>query len=334
MIKKNVRLIDIAERLNLTKVSISKALRDHPDISLETRKKVQKVAKEMGYRPNLVARSLTSKKSQTIGVIIPKIAHYFFAPVVEGIYSEAGESDYEVVLGISLEDEKLEKKHLESMLDLRVDGLLVSITEQTGDSKRFDIVSEMGIELVFFDRGFSDAGFSYICVEDRKSAKEGVRYLIDKGFEKIAHLSGYAAVGIGRERRLGYLDALEESSLSMPDKAIVEGGYSEKDGYEGFERLIEQYGMPEAIFAVTYPVGLGALRYMNDNGIDSKDVTILTFGASEFNKYLAHPFICIDQPTYELGRRAFEQIVTEINQKTKRLPEIIQLPARVENRKK
>jgi len=220
------------------------------------------------------------------------------------------------------------------MLDLRVDGLLVSITEQTMDSKRFDIVSDMGIELVFFDRGFSNAGFSYIRVEDRKSAKEGVKYLIEQGNENIAHLSGYSSVEIARERRLGYQDALKEASLSMPGKAVVEGGFSEKDGYEGFEKLIEQYGKPEAIFAVTYPVGLGALRYMNDNGIDSKDITILTFGASEFNKYLAHPFICIDQPTYEMGRRAFEQIVTEINQKTKRLPEIIQLPARVENRNK
>ena len=106
--KKNVRLVDIAEKLDLTKVSVSKALRDHPDISEQTRKKVKEVAHEMGYSPNLLARSLTSKKSQTIRVIIPKIASYFFAPVIEGIYNSANQSNYEVVLGISLEDEKLE----------------------------------------------------------------------------------------------------------------------------------------------------------------------------------------------------------------------------------
>ena len=159
MKKNNVRLIDIAERLNLTKVSISKALRDHPDIGDDTKRKVKKIAKEMGYRPNLVARSLTSKKSYTIGVIIPKIAHYFFAPVVEGIYNSATKSNYEIILGISLENEKKEKQLLESMIDLRVDGLLISVTEQTKSMKRFKKVKEMGIDIVFFDRGFSDSTF-------------------------------------------------------------------------------------------------------------------------------------------------------------------------------
>lgn len=327
--KKNVRLIDIAERLNLTKVSVSKALRDHPDISLETRKKVKKVAREMGYRPNLLARSLTSKKSQTIGVIIPKMANYFFAPVIEGIYNSANDSDYEVILGISLEDEKLEKKHIESMLNMRVDGLLVSVTEQTKDPKRFEIVREMGIDLVFFDRGFTNAGFTYIKVEDRKSAKAGISHLIEKGFKDIAHLAGYESVEIGRERKEGYRDALGEASVEIPDHAIVEGGFSERDGYHGFQKLLEQHGKPEALFAVTYPVGLGALEYMNKNGIDPNEVTILAFGSSEFNRHLINPFICIEQPTYDLGRRAFERIVLEMNAESKPLPEIIQLTSKI-----
>ncbi len=327
MKKNNVRLIDIAERLNLTKVSISKALRDHPDIGDDTKKKVKKVAKEMGYRPNLVARSLTSNKSHTIGVIIPKIAHYFFAPVVEGIYNSAIKTNYEIILGISLENEEKEKQLLESMIDLRVDGLLISITEQTKSLTIFEKVKEMGIDIVFFDRGFADSDFSYIKVEDRKSARKGVKHLIDQGIKDIAHLSGYSSLLIGNERKLGYLDALSEASIKMPEDAIVEGGFSETDGYEGFEKLLSKYGLPEAIFAVTYPVGLGALRYMKEHDIDSKTVKILTFGASEFNKYLEHPFICIDQPTFELGQRSFEQILIEINKESKRLPEIIQLPA-------
>lgn len=327
--KKNVRLVDIAEKLDLTKVSVSKALRDHPDISENTREKVKKVAREMGYRPNLVARSLTSQKSQTIGVIIPKMANYFFAPVIEGIYNSANNSDYEVVLGISLEDEKLEKKHIESMLNMRVDGLLVSITEQTKDPERFDIVREMGIDLVFFDRGFSNAGFTYIKVDDRNSAKAGVKYLIDSGFKNIAHIAGYEGVEIGKERKAGYLESMREASVEIPDEAIVQGGYSEKDGYLCFEKLLNQYGKPDALFAVTYPVGLGALEYMNEHGINPKDVTILAFGGSEFNKHLVNPFICIEQPTYDLGRRAFRQIEKEMNSKSQPEPQIIELTAKL-----
>lgn len=329
--KKNVRLVDIAERLDLTKVSVSKALRDHPDISDQTRKKVKEVAREMGYRPNLLARSLTSRKSQTIGVIIPKMASYFFAPVIEGIYNSANKSNYEVILGISLEDEKLEKKHIESMLNMRVDGLLVSITEQTKDPERFEIVRDMGINLVFFDRGFLNTGFSYIKVEDRKSAKNGVKHLIDKGYKNIAHLAGYDSVEIGRERKAGYLEALKQESMNSLNSTVVEGGYSERSGYEGFEKLLNHHGKPDALFAVTYPVALGALEYMNEHGMNPKDIPILAFGGSEFNKHLVCPFICIEQPTYELGKKAFSQIEKEMNSESRSNPEVIELAAELKN---
>src|SRR5699024_4435575 len=146
---KNVRLKDIAKKLDLTKVSVSKALRDHSDISEETKKKVKEMAKEMGYRPNLVARSLTSKKTQTVGVIVPKIAHSFFSSVIEGIYQAALESEYEVILGVSMEDDELERKNIESMLDMRVEGLLISVSEKTKSVHNFDLVQEMNTSLVF-----------------------------------------------------------------------------------------------------------------------------------------------------------------------------------------
>lgn len=327
----NVRLEDIAKKLNLTKVSISKALRDHPDISEGTRKKVKKMAKKMGYRPNLVARSLTSKKSQIVGVIVPKMAHSFFSSVIEGIYRAASESDYEIILGVSLEDEKLEKKHIESMLNMRVDGLLISISEQTKDPGRFDIVKNMNIDLVFFDRGFTNADYTYVKVEDRESAKKGVLHMIERGYKNITHLAGYSTVEIGRDRSLGYRDAMEEAGLEVRDSAIIEAGFSEKDGYKGFGKLIELHGKPEAVFAATYPVGLGVLQYMNDHDIDPRKMAILAFGSSEFNRYLSHPFTCINQPTLELGRRAFEQIVKEIESKDhKKKAEIIRLPADLE----
>lgn len=325
--KKNVRLVDIAEKLDLTKVSVSKALRNHPDISAETRKKVKQVAREMGYRPNLVARSLTSQKSQLIGVIIPKMANSFFASIVEGIYKMANKSRYEVILGISLENEKLEKKHIESMLNMRVDGLLVSITEETKNPERFEVVRQMGIDLVFFDRGFADSGFTYLHVDNYESAKQGVLQLISSGVQNIAHLSGYDHIDIGRERKAGYLEALKEADIQMPKQAIIEGGFNEQDGYAGFERLLKEYGKPEALFAVTYPVGLGVLEYMKDHGMDPKETKILTFGGSEFNKHLANPFISIEQPTFELGYQAFERLIFEMNSSTKKSGEIIEIAA-------
>lgn len=322
---RNVRLEDIAKELNLTKVSISKALRDHPDISEETRKRVKEMAKKLGYRPNLVARSLTSSKSKMIGVIIPKMAHFFFSSVMEAIHNTAFHNGYEVIVGVSFEDEQLEKKHLETMMQMRVDGILVSISEQTKDSKPFDAVKDMGIKLVFFDRGFFDTGFSYIKADDRESTRRGVAKVIEKGAKEIAHLAGYDDVNIGRERKLGYLDAMREANLEIPDSAIVEGGFSEEDGYKGFEKLLKDYGVPKTLFTVTYPVGLGALQCMRAHDIDPADIHTVTFGKSDFNKYLSTPFTCIDQPTTELGKLAFEKLLFEINSEEPVEPELIKL---------
>lgn len=321
--------------MDLTKVSVSKALRDHPDISEETRKKVKKMAKKMGYRPNLVARSLTSKKTNIIGVIVPKIAHTFFSAVIQGIYQAALKTDYEVILGISMEDAELEKKHVESMLNMRVEGLLVSISEKTKNMSSFENVRKMGVDLVFYDRGYISDGFTYMKVEDREGARKGVMHMINNGYKDIAHLSGKLEaenrkdrnIGkIGQERFLGYRDAMEEANIEINEKAIVEGAYGEEDGYKGFGQLLKQYGKPEALFCVTYPVGVGALRSMLDHGIDPGDIPILSFGSSEFNRYLSHPFICIEQPSFELGQRAFKRLVSEINAEGEIKPELITLP--------
>lgn len=326
---KNVRLKDIAERLDLTKVSVSKALRDHSDISEETKIRVKEMAEKMGYRPNLVARSLTSQKSQTVGVIVPKIAHSFFSSVIEGIYQAALESDYEVILGVSMEDDELERRHIESMLDMRVEGLLISVSEKTASVEDFDIVKAMNTNLVFFDRGFSGSSYTYLKVEDREGARKGVAYMIERGFEKIAHLAGYQSIEIGRDRRLGYQEALKEAGLQLNGDAIVEAGFSEMDGYKGFARLMEQYGKPEAVFSVTYPVGLGVLQYLKEHDIDPSEIAILTFGTSEFNQYLSNPFTCIDQSNFELGYRSFERLISEIESEKEIPPELISLEADV-----
>jgi LacI family transcriptional regulator len=323
---KNVRLKDIAKRLDLTKVSVSKALRDHSDISDTTKEKVKEMAQEMGYRPNLVARSLTSQKTHTIGVVVPKVAHPFFSSVIEGIYQAALGSNYEVILGVTMEDEKLEKKHLESMLNMRVDGLLISISKNTRDIANFDMVKEMGINLVFYDRGFMNSGFTYVKVEDREGARRGVKHMIDQGYQKIAHLSGYLDnahaerrnIGsIGKDRNRGYRDALKAAGITADESAIVEAGYEEEDGYNGFARMLDQCDQPEAIFCVTYPVALGALQYMKDHNINPDEVVLLSFGSSEFNHHLSHPIICIDQPAFQLGQQSFKQLIHEIDSGTK-----------------
>ena len=132
-----ITLNDIAQKLNVSLVTVSKALRDHPDISKNTKERVKKLANKLGYTPNFIARSLSSKKSNTIGLVVPKIGNFFFPSVIESICTTAYNNHYEIILTISYENAERELHHLKSLLSMRVDGLLISISQQTSDIKIF-----------------------------------------------------------------------------------------------------------------------------------------------------------------------------------------------------
>ncbi|ARA93629.1 LacI family transcriptional regulator [Rhodothermaceae bacterium RA] len=310
---KRVRLIDIAERLNLTKVSVSKALRDHPDISKETRDLVKKTAVEMGYTPNLLARSLSSRRSNTLGLVVPKIAHTFFSTVIDAVQEEATKAGYGIVLAVSSERAELERQHIERLLAMRVDGLLVSVSKEQPDRAIYEHVRQMNVPLVFFDRRIEDMGFSSVTVADRDGARLAVDYLIEQGYRRIAHIAGSSEVEIGRERRAGYEEALRRHGLPVPAHWVVEGGFDEQHGYDAFRRILQTGDLPEAVFAATFPIGLGVYRAICEHSVAlCRSIQIVTFGEGGLNEFYTYPHLCVRQPTRELGRRAVEVLLAEI----------------------
>lgn len=324
---KNVRLSDIAARLDLSTVSISKALRDHPDISEETKKRIKQTAKEMGYVPNLVARSLSSQTSKTLGVVVPKIAHSFFSAVLDGVHECADEHGYEIVLTVSREDAQVERRHIETLLSMQVDGILVSTSQDTPDRTVYERVREMGVPLVFFDRPVEGLGFSTVTVDDRGGARNAVEYAIRQGHRRIVHLAGYSYVSIGQERRAGYEEALQEHGITPPPSWIVEGGFSEQYGYHGLKKILTDGIVPDAVFAVTFPVGLGAVDALREGEASLlEEVQVMAFGNQELNRYLEHAFINVHQPERELGRRAASLLLEEIAHADGREPQHIVLP--------
>jgi LacI family transcriptional regulator len=327
---RRVRLEDIAIEVGLTKVSVSKALRDHPDIAYDTKVRVREVAERLGYTPNLVARSLSSRRSNMIGVIVPKVAHSFFSLAIEAIYARASQSNYEIIMCVSHEDPRIERKHIDTLLGMRVDGILASVSEGTTDPRPFNAIMETGVPLVLFDRAIEGLEVSRVTVDDRKGAAEGVSHLIQAGHRSIAHLAGYSAVTIGRERRLGYEDALREAGISVASQKVIEGGFSEADGYLGFKKLLNSGPLPEAIFAVTFPVGLGAYDAALDAGISLDAFTLLTFGGSSMNRFLGHPMTYIDQPAREMGTRAASILIDQIEARKTGRPQHLVLPTRLQ----
>ncbi len=321
---KRVRLIDIAERLNITKVTVSKALRDHPDISRETRALVKKLAAEMEYSPNLVARSLSSRRSNVLGVVVPKIAHTFFSSLLDSVQQYATEHGYGILLAVSNEQSRLEREHIDRLLAMRVDGLLVSVSQEAPDLGIYEKVRQMRVPLVFFDREVPGLPFSSVTVDDRRGAREAVSFLIEKGFRGIAHAAGSPATLIGRERRAGYEEALQAAGIPIFEPWVPEGAFDEQFGYAAGKSILRSGRVPEAFFAVSFPVALGiraALAETDRRLLET--IQIVSFGDGGFNEFYTFPHYCIRQPVDEMGRKAVAMLLAEIeHQQESRSPEI------------
>lgn len=311
---KRVRLSDIADRLKITKVTVSKALRDHPDISRDTRALVKKTAEEMGYSPNLLARSLSSRKTRTIGVVVPKIAHSFFSSIIDAIQSHATEEGYGVILAVSNERADLERQHIERLLAMRVDGLLVSVSQQPAEREIYRMVRTMDVPLVFFDRRLEGEPFSSVTVDDFEGARKAVAQLLQMGYRNIAHIAGSADTAIGSARRSGYVEALRESGVAVEEDWIVEGGFDEQHGYAACKRFLALGKLPEVIFAVSFPAALGARAALREAGAEvSGRIELISFGAGGFDEFYMYPHYCIQQPTRDMGREAVRLLLDEIS---------------------
>lgn len=324
---KSVTLIDIAKSLHVSVVTVSKALRGHPDISKQTTLLVKETAKNMGYSPNFMARNLSSQKSYSIGLVVPKIAHFFFGAIIESVYDTAIKNNYEVILMVSQENEKQEKKHLQTLMSMRVDGIIISITQETKDSDIFYRVKTMGIPLLFVDRCLKLSGFSTVTVNDQKGAFLAVEHAIKLGYKKIGHLAGYRDINIGKNRYQGFVDAMKQYGIPIQSRWIIERGFSNQDGYKSFMELYSSNNLPEFIFTVTYPVALGVYAAAQELGISiPDDIDIICFGNSDIHQFISPPLSCIDQSAAELGQKAVDIILTEINDRENFKEQHLELP--------
>lgn len=325
--KPHVTLSDIAKQLNVSKVTVSKALRGHPDISRETTKLVKKVAEELGYTPNFAARNLSSRKSNTIGVVVPKIAHFFFSSLIEAIYDEAFYNNFDIALTVSQENSERERKHIETLMAMRVDGLIVSITQQTKDKAIFEKVVSRDVPLVFMDRVIQVEGTSQVTVDDKGGAIKAIELAVANGYTKIAHIGGYREINIGKSRYDGFVEAMNRNGLPINPDWVIHGGFGEDDGYQGFMKLYKSGKMPEFIFAVTYPVALGVYAAAADVGVKiPEDIDIICFGSASINKFLKPALSYVDQPTSTLGKAAVDLVLEHIGQAEEFVPKLIEVP--------
>ncbi|MEX0747281.1 MAG: substrate-binding domain-containing protein, partial [Rhodothermales bacterium] len=196
---------------------------------------------------------------------------------------------------------------------MRVDGLLVSVSQQPPDLDVYDRVRAMRIPLVFFDRRIEGLPFSSVTVDDEGGARHAIEFLIEKGDRKIAHIAGTAETEIGRSRRRGYEQALLAHGIELYEPWIIEGGFDERHGYEACKKILSQDRLPDVIFVVTYPVGLGARAALQEADPELPDrIELVSFGAGGFDEFYTYPHYCIQQPTHTMGAEAVRLLLEEI----------------------
>ncbi len=305
---------DIAEALKISRITVSKALRDYDDISAETKERVKKKAKELGYIPHSHASTFRSNVTKTIGVVVPNVYNSFFGNIIHGILERAKHYNYHIILTVSQENEKIEKENILSLLSMRIDGLLIAISRDSSDHSIFDTIAQTETPLVFFDRGVPKSRYPFVGIDDKAAAYQLVDYAINSGYRKIGHIGGGKSIPIGFQRKAGYLDALRKNSIPLESKWVMEGGFSEKDGYLGMKTIIEQNEIPEVIFTANDLIAKGVYRACEEADLKiPEDINIIGFGHNEYAMMMTPSLSIIDVSPSDIGQTSIDVIMNLIS---------------------
>ncbi|MBT7850777.1 MAG: LacI family DNA-binding transcriptional regulator [Formosa sp.] len=325
-------LRQIAETLGISIPTVSKALKDYPDVSKKTKAMVKELAKTLNYKPNSFAVNLRTKESKTIGIIIPEIVHHFFSNVIKGIISQAEKKGYLVIILQSNESYELEKKQINLLIDKRVDGILISIANETADFKHLTDVIDQNKPLVMFDKIAKIVKCSKIIIDDRKAAYIATQHLIDTGCKRIAHFRGPLLPQNSIDRFLGYKKALIDNGLSY-DPSLVYicqcGDKSFEEGKINAARLLKEHKDVDGIFINTDMVAIGAITEFRKRKVKiPEDISIVGFSNWFMSSAITPSLTTIDQPGFKIGKRAFKQLYKELKAVKKEkiiIPKIIEL---------
>ena len=313
MTKERVTISDIARKLNLHHSTVSMAVNNHPDVSPTTREKVLALVKELDYNPNYVARNFKSRKSTTIGVIVPTITNNFFAHAISGIESVVYKAGYYVMLCQSNESYEKELLTVNALISNRVSGSIACPSQTTKTYEHFKKFLRQRIPLVFYDRECQGIETSKVVVDDYEGAFNAVEYLINSGYKRIAHLAGPTYISNSFNRYKGYLAALKKYHIPVDEKLIIYGSFIEKHGTEGFKKFQQLEELPEAIFAVNDTVAIGAFREIKKNGLKiPDDIALVGFSDDPIDTLVDPPLTTVSQPAYKIGKTAAELLIEQI----------------------
>jgi LacI family transcriptional regulator len=311
---KEITLKEIAETLGISITTVSKALKNYPDVSEKTRQSVIALAEKLNYSPNSFAVNLRTKESKTIGLIIPEVVHHFFSNVINGIIAEAEKNGYLVIILQSNESLELEKKQVALLINKRVDGIIMSLSNESNNDAHIKEILQREIPFVQFDKISKLIPSSKVIINDQKAAMDAVQHLIDKGCKKIAHIRGPINPQNAIDRFLGYKKALEKNNIPFDSKLVYAcTNVTFEEGLEFAKQILSDHQDVDGIFVITDLVAVGVLAHFNEKNIlVPHQVAIIGFSNWFMSQVITPKLSTVDQPSYEMGVAAFNLLLEEM----------------------
>ena len=329
--KRSVTLSDIAKELDIDISTVSKALKNHPKISEETKARVKEAARKLNYFPNSIATALVKGRSSLIGVMVPHTDETFFASAIRGIDEVARVKGYRIIIFQSNDNVEVEATSIETMFRTKVDGIIASHGMKTENFAHFQRILDRGIPLVLFDRYTDEIDSDIVAVDDYRGAYKAVAHLIEQGCTSIAHISGFQNVHIFEERVRGYQRALSDHGIEYDKNLVFESDLSIEHGRKITTQLVNKGALPEAIFCSSDRTALGTVQVLKEHGINIPgQVAVAGFSNEEFTSYITPSITSVEQHSRDIGKIAAEHILTQMavfdGETAKNLPQKTILP--------
>jgi LacI family transcriptional regulator len=312
---KEITIYDIAKHLDISATTVSRGLKDHPTINKNTRKKIFEAAKHLGYRSNTFASSLRSKKTFTIGVIVPRLNSHFMSSALAGMEDAASRENYNLIISQSLENAEKEVANAHTMFNKRVDGLLASLAYDTENIDHFAPFFKKGIPVVFFDRIYPHSDSTSILIDNYKAAYDVTKHLIDQGCRKIMHLGGNMLRNVYADRLKGYKQALRDHNISFDEKKMLYiSRLSEEAGTKAAEHILKMSSKPDAVFSANDTAAVYCMLRLKKAGIRiPADIAFAGFNNDPVSKIIEPNLTTVNYSGYDVGEAAVATLINHLN---------------------
>ncbi|MCF6405113.1 LacI family transcriptional regulator [Chitinophaga filiformis] len=314
--EKEITIYDIAKHLNISPTTVSRGLKDHPTINIKTRKKIAETARQLGYRSNTFASSLRSKRTNTLGVIVPRLNSSFMSSVLAGMENAASREGYNLIIAQSQEQADKEMENVMTMFNKRVDGLLVSLAHSSENVRHFDVFFNKKIPVIFFDRVASHPDSTSIVIDNFAAAYQVTRHLIMQGHKRIMHLGGNMLLNVYSERLRGYKQALQDHKLPLDEKLVMTGNLTEECGTDIAKHLLKlkPKERPEAVFCANDTAAVYCMIALRNAGVNiPADIAFAGFNNDPISRVIEPNLTTVNYPGYNMGQAAVTSLASHLN---------------------